>query len=172
MGSANHEQVAQLLASYQQRLSGYIRTLVPMAAEADDLLQEVNLFIWRRADEYQPGTNFGAWAYQIARYHVMTHRKRVARGHLRFSDAVIEQIAAAGPDAEFSRPRMNALEHCLQQLSEKDLALVRLRYEPEATTQSVAQRCGRSLKAVYHALNRIRTTLLECIQQTIASEGQ
>jgi len=81
------------------------------------------------------------------------------------------QLAAgAKTDAEFATSRLEALERCLEKLSVKDQTLVRLRYEPDATTQSVAERSGRSLKGVYHALNRIRVTLLECIQRSLTSE--
>ncbi len=166
------ELISQLMAGHQQRLSGYIRSLVPQRADAEDILQEVNLFIWRHGDEFQPGTDFTAWAYQIAKNHVLNFRKRVARTKLRFSDAVIEQLAAEADAAGFSTPRLQALEQCLKKLPDKDLDLVRLRYEPEATTQSVAERSGRSLKGVYQSLNRIRLALMECIQRSLARESR
>jgi RNA polymerase sigma-70 factor (ECF subfamily) len=167
------EQIAQLLAAHQQRLSGYIRTLVPSRTDAEDVLQEVNLFIWRRSDEFKLGTNFGAWAYQIARLHVMNLRKKKPVGVAGLSDAVVEQIAAgAGSDADFAPPRLAALEACLRKLSDKDQVLVRLRYQPDATTQSVAEEVGRSLKGIYQSLNRIRVTLLDCIQRTLSSEAR
>ena len=161
------------MAGHQQRLSGYIRSLVPQRTDAEDVLQEVNLFIWRHGDEFQPGTNFAAWAYQIARNHVLNFRKRVFRAKLRFSDAIVDLLAAeADADADFSAGRLRALEECLKKLADTDQALVRLRYELDATTQSVAERSGRSLKGVYRSLNRIRTALLECIQRTLAREAR
>jgi len=165
------EQVVQLLAGHQQHLSGYIRALIPVRADAEEVLQEVNLFIWHHRDEFQPGSNFGAWAYEIARRRVMNFHKKKPVGTVRFSEVVMGQLAAgAKTDAEFATSRLEALERCLEKLSVKDQTLVRLRYEPDATTQSVAERSGRSLKGVYHALNRIRVTLLECIQRSLTSE--
>ncbi len=167
------ELISQLMAGHQQRLSGYIRTLVPQRADAEDILQEVNLFIWRHGDEFEQGTNFAAWAYQIARNHVLSYRKRTYRNKLRFSDTVVEQLAAeVAPDTDFAAPRLEALEQCLRKLPDKDQTLVRLRYEPDATTQSVAERSGRSLKGVYQSLNRIRLALLQCIQRTLSREAQ
>jgi len=171
-GNQHGEEVAQLLARYQQRLSGYIRHLLPNRADAEDVLQEVNLFLWQHGNEFQPGSNFGAWAYQIARNRVMNLHKKKPVEIVRFSQAVLEQLAAgADLDADFSPPRLHALQECLQKLSAKDRALLLLRYEPDATTQSVAERSERPLKSVYHALNRIRMTLLECIQRTISKEA-
>jgi RNA polymerase sigma-70 factor (ECF subfamily) len=166
------ELISQLMASHQQRLTGYIRSLVPDRADAEDVLQEVNLFIWRHGDEFEPGSNFAAWVFRIARYHVLDFRKRrVAK--IRFSDAVVQQLAeSAAEGTNFGSSRLHALEQCLQKLPEKDQTLVRLRYEPDATTLSVAERSGRSLKGVYNSLNRIRTVLLECIQRTLAKEAR
>jgi RNA polymerase sigma-70 factor, ECF subfamily len=171
-GDQHGAEVAQLLARYQQRLSGYIRHLIPNRADAEDVLQEVNLFLWQHGDEFQPGSNFGAWAYQIARNRVMNFHKKKPADIVRFSETVLEQLAAgADLDADFSPSRLRALEQCLQKLSAKDQTLLLLRYEPDATTQSVAERSERSLKSVYHSLNRVRTTLLECIQRTLSSEA-
>ena len=137
------------------------------------MLQEVNLFIWRRGQEFQRGTNFTAWSYQIARIQVMDFRKRRRAGKVQFSEAVMEQLAvSAATDADFAAPRLTALKQCLEKLSDKDKTLVSLRYQEGATTQSVAERSGRPLKGVYHSLNRIRTSLLECIQRNLAKEAR
>jgi RNA polymerase sigma-70 factor, ECF subfamily len=77
---STEDEVIRLLVECQQRLAGYIRTLIPGHADADDVLQEVNLFIWRHATDYQPGTSFGAWVFQVARYHVLSFRGRQPRG--------------------------------------------------------------------------------------------
>ena len=103
----------------------------------------------------------------------MSFRKKKPMGVAGLSDVVIEQIASgAGPDADFAPSRLIALEKCLGKLSDKDQVLVRSRYEPHATTQSVAERMGRSLKGIYHSLNRIRMTLLECVQRTLSGEAR
>ncbi len=54
----DREQIVGLITRYQRRLQVYIRSLVPNHADADEVLQEVNLFLWRNADEYRPGSDF------------------------------------------------------------------------------------------------------------------
>ena len=167
------EAFVQLIAQFQRRLCVYIRTLIPQRQDADEVLQEVNLHLWRNAHEYQPGTDFGAWAYKIAYYSALTHRKKLARQKLRFSDALIEQLAdgAAAVAVQTDR-RQEALENCLKKLPEGDREIVRARYEDNATAQAVADRIGRSLKAVYHALGRIQANLLNCVQRTLRAEAE
>jgi RNA polymerase sigma-70 factor (ECF subfamily) len=171
VNEASHEttdQIVQLLTNFQQQLTRYVRTLVPNRIDAEEVLQETNLFIWRHADEFELGTNFAAWASKIAYYQVLTFRKRQSRSRLYFSDALVEQLAqsaaqhpiAANDDAE-------ALDQCMAKLCQQDRELMDLRYEPGATVELIAERVGRSAKSVYSALGRIRTWLLECIERTV-----
>ena len=71
-----NDQVVTLLTGHQQALLQYIRTLLPRRADAEEVLQEVNLYLWRNRDDFEPGTNFSAWAYKTARFHVLSFRKR------------------------------------------------------------------------------------------------
>jgi RNA polymerase sigma-70 factor (ECF subfamily) len=167
--SERNDQIVQLLTGVQQQLTRYVRTLVPNRADAEEVLQETNLFVWRHADEYELGTNFAAWACRIAHYQVLTYRKRQARSRLRFSDALVEQLAVSAARNPAGQPDdVEAFELCVAKLSEQDRELIDLRYEPGATVQSVAQKVGRSTKAVYNALGRIRTWLLECMDRAAA----
>lgn len=162
----------QLLTQYQRRLLVYIRTLIPQRSDAEEVLQEVNLFIWRRSDDFELGTDFGAWAYKIAYFHVLTYRKKMARQKLRFSDDLVAQLAdSAAESAERSDRRQEALEHCLGKLPDPDRELVRLRYEVGGTAQALGAQLGRSAKAIYYALNRIHLNLLTCIENSLRSEA-
>jgi RNA polymerase sigma-70 factor, ECF subfamily len=163
------DQIVQLLTNVQQQLTRYVRTLVPNRTDAEEVLQETNLFIWRHADEFELGTNFAAWACKIAYFQVLTFRKRQSRSRLRFSDELVEQLAQnAVPSVVGENSDAEALDLCMAKLSQPDRDLMDLRYEPGATVEGVAQRVGRSTKAIYAALGRIRTWLLECIQRTAA----
>ena len=162
-----NDQIVQLLTGVQQQLVRNIRALVPHRADADEVLQETNLFIWRHADEYELGTNFAAWACKIAHYQVLTFRKRKARCRLRFSDTLVDQLATnAERTPAWSEDDVEAFEKCKAKLSPADRELLELRYEPGATVAEVARLVGRSVKAVYNTLGRVRTSLLECIQRS------
>ncbi len=133
------------------------------------MLQETNLFLWRNAEQYELGTNFMAWACRVAHFQVLTHRKRQLRSRLRFSDALVDQLAdSAVENAARRNDEVEAFESCVAKLPEQDRDLIDLRYEPGATVQSVAERIGRSAKAVYYALGRIRSGLLECMQRALS----
>lgn len=169
--TAQSEQILQLITQYQRRLFVYIRTLIPQRNDAEEVLQDVNLFVWRHKDEFRPGSDFGAWAYKIAYYHVLTWRKKQAREKLRFSEALVQQLAENAADqAERTDRRQEALEGCLEKLDRDDREMIRLRYESGSNVQEIAELLGHKVKAIYRVLNRILNGLLDCVQRTLRTE--
>jgi RNA polymerase sigma-70 factor (ECF subfamily) len=161
----------QLLVANERRIHAYIASLVPIWADADDLFQETSVVLWRKARQFEPGTDFVAWALSIARYQVLDYRKKQGRARALFSDQTIEGLADQAESLVLhTDDRRDALEACLARLNERDRELIQLRYQPGATTPGVADRTGRSLKAVYKALNRIHYQLLQCINRTLAAK--
>src|SRR5262245_8265994 len=80
------EQFLQLFLANERRIYAFILALVPVWSDADDLLQETSAVLWRKLDEFQPGSDFVAWALKIARFEVLNYRKRQSRDRGLFSD--------------------------------------------------------------------------------------
>jgi len=172
MSDPRTRQFVTLLARHEARLHGYILTLLPHWADAEEVLQEVNLIMWEKFDQYEPGTNFFAWGCQIARYEVMRARRRRDRDHVRFSDATLDTLADETESMQDELvDRSQALLECMTKLPDRDRNLIELRYAEGATTLSVAEATGRSTDAVYKALARIRRTLHDCIQRALGIGG-
>jgi RNA polymerase sigma-70 factor (ECF subfamily) len=162
----------RLYQANERRIYGFILALVPDWAQAEDLMQETTMVMWSKFGEFEPGTDFAAWALSIARFRVMNHRKHQRAQKIQFSDevlaAIAEQVSAATENVDVRR---DALQDCIRKLAEKDQELLRLRYGLDATVKSVAERVGRGMDAVYKSLNRIHVQLLYCIRRTLTSEG-
>jgi RNA polymerase sigma-70 factor (ECF subfamily) len=168
----SQERFVSLLTRHQPPLMLFIRSLGPNLSDADEVLQEVNLYLWRHPETLRSEEGFAAWAFRTAKYQVMTYRKRQSRARARFSDVTLERLSEQAEQlAGNTERRQAALTKCLDKLSSKDRELILLRYEPGVTTQLAAERTGRSAKAIYESLNRIRTLLLECIRQALGAEG-
>jgi RNA polymerase sigma-70 factor (ECF subfamily) len=66
-----------LWSHHARRVHAYILTLVHNVADADDLLQETGATLWEKYHEFEPGTDFGAWAARTTYYHdCNSYRKR------------------------------------------------------------------------------------------------
>ena len=67
------EQFVQQLAENQNRLYGYVYSLVGDHAQAADVVQETNMVLWRKLDEFDPQRPFLPWAFTIGRFQVLAH---------------------------------------------------------------------------------------------------
>jgi len=167
------ETFMRLFLASERRIYGYILSLVPNRADADDLFQETGAVLWRKFTEYQSGTDFAAWALRIARIEVLRHRQRFARGKVTFSGPLIEQLA---DDLEARREpaddRAEALELCLEKLTDRQREMLRLRYEQDAGTQAIADALGQSLTAIYKAMSRAHKALEDCSRRALGKGGE
>ena len=162
----DRKRLVSLVTLHQRRVFAYIHALVPDPHDAEDLLQETNLVICEKFDEFKPGTDFVAWACQIAWWRVRQARQKFARSKVVFDDAVLEAVSRTATTmvAELDA-RREALADCLQKLPLRDRQLVLTRYERGANVAEAAAQSGRSLDAAYKALARIRKLLFDCVTQ-------
>lgn len=169
------EEFVQLLVKTQRRIFALIHAMVPNTSDAEEVLQETSLILWRKWDSFDRSRDFANWALGIARFEVLKHlSKRKRAGALGFHEDLAEQIAsllverASQPEGEHAR-RL-ALKKCLDMLCESDRELIDLRYRGNMTARGVAERLNRPKSTVYQALARIRRRLFECIQRRVAAE--
>lgn len=169
--AASQKQLMVLMTQHQQRIFSYIYTLVPDRHDAQDILQETSVVICEKFSQFRPGTDFAAWACQVAYWEVRRARQKFARAKVIFDQEVVDAVAetAAAMHAEASA-RHEALAHCLQKLHPRDREMVMTRYEPGCGVEQAAQRSGRSMQAAYKALGRIRKLLLDCVSTQVAAE--
>ena len=167
-----HPPLITLLTDAQRVLHAFILAQVADLAAADDVLQETNLVLWDKRDEYTPGTDFRAWAFRVARYQVMAYRKKRTRDRLVFKDDLITQLANdADARAEGHNDRRHALAECVGKLRDDERELLKLKYAEAKSGREIADTTGRSTDAVYQMLHRIRESLIECIRRVLAREG-
>jgi RNA polymerase sigma-70 factor (ECF subfamily) len=165
--------IVQEIARHQSRLRGFVRCLVVRSSDVDDLLQEVNVVLWEKADEFQPGTDFWAWASQIARFKVLNHLRKLGRERLVFDVEVLEQLAdVAATKLQTLDRRREALEHCLKELPPPQRQLIEMRYASGQAIEAMAQSLGRPAGSLRQTLYRIRQALLACIEGQLALEGE
>lgn len=167
------DQFVQLLVDCQPRLYAYVRTLIPDAEHARDVLQETNVILWKKRDEFTLGSNFNAWARKIATYQAMAWRRNSGRDRHFFSDSLFEQIAAAADRrSEKSERIARALRVCMKKLSDVQQTLLRRRYFDQTPVSQLADEEKRTPNSVSISLFRVRSRLLECIQGILSTEDQ
>ncbi|MEM9281842.1 MAG: sigma-70 family RNA polymerase sigma factor [Verrucomicrobiota bacterium] len=164
---APNEQFISDLTDWQNRLFGYLVTILGNVHDAHDVLQETNVVMWRKIGEFEPGSNFGAWAKKCAHFQALAFLRDRKRDRHVFDDDVLERLAEDEETAlspSLDEEKEIALRECLAALPDDQRRLVRDRYRDELSIKELSSRFGKKVSATKMTLMRIRDSLLLCIE--------
>ena len=167
-----HDQFLRLYVANETALRGFVRSLVPTREDVGDVMQETAAVLWRKFEELDSPANFRRWAFGVARFEALTHRRERARDRHVFGDALVALLEAEATTAgEQCSQEVLALESCLKKLPPTQRALLEAAYSPGVRIDEMARENSRTAMSVYKSLHRIRMLLVDCVQQTMATEG-
>ena len=167
----DREEFARLFSRNARRIYGFIMTLVFNHHDAEEVFQNTNVVLWNKFADFQPDTNFFAWASRIAYYEVLSLMKQQRRSRT-FSDEALELLAnEAVALSDQSSERYEALEECLARLDAPDRELLQERYYYQRPPKQIAARQSKSVHAIYRALSRVHNVLLNCVQRSMKEDG-
>lgn len=170
--SDNAEQFVGQLTENQNRLYGYVYSLLCDHGRAADVVQETNLVLWRKIDEFDPDREFLPWAFAIARFQVLAHLRDHNRDRMLLDADLAEQLATTlEPQATTLDATRSALRQCMDLLTDSNRDIVERRYFNTASIADIATSLGRSVSSVKVTLMRTRRQLAVCVQQKIAAQG-
>jgi RNA polymerase sigma-70 factor, ECF subfamily len=162
------ERFVRLFIEEQRAILRYILAFVPDVDDANEILQDTAVDLWRKFDRYDPSFPFAPWACRFAFRCVLKHReKRVRRIKYLSTESLIRIAAERSEKDGILEDRRRALETCLQQLCEADRLVVEDRYSREMSVAQIAGVTGRNTAALYKALERIRRRLFECVNRRL-----
>ena len=146
-----------LVTKYQQPLYWHIRRMVINHADADDVLQNVFLKVWKGLANFREESNLYTWLYRIATNESLSFIEREKRrGLVNIDEEVVgtsaqQQIKA---DSHFDEKKLEwKLQLAIQQLPEKQRVVFNLRYYDEMPYEEMSKVLETSegaLKASYH----------------------
>jgi RNA polymerase sigma-70 factor, ECF subfamily len=171
-GSDRNEVFVELLTLHQRKLYGFIYTLVPNTADAEDLLQQTSLVLWQKFNEFNLNSSFSAWACQIAHFEVLHYLRGKRRSRVVFSDELIARLAKIRHNREeIHLADRGVLAGCVEELSGADRKLLELCYAVKHNIKAAAAALERPVESVYVSLVRVRRLLMDCIRRTTTEEG-
>jgi RNA polymerase sigma-70 factor (ECF subfamily) len=168
------DQFIDLVTPHQRQLLGYLRAILRDTQDAEDVLQQTYLELWRKFDQYDSTRSFFSWAREFARIQAIQFLRTSRRHKLRFSseliDLLTDEMLAEPRQYPQESARLRSLRTCMKGLSGSDQKLLQQCYSGRHTFRQVAQTIGRSPQSLSNSLRRIRVSLLACIQRTLAME--
>lgn len=160
----SHQQFLRLFLGAERELLRYVMSIVPDPHDARDVLQDAAVTLWENVEKYDPAKPFVPWACGFA-LNAALHFLRSERSRRRLLDGYTAELLANRRTELASEldHRRERLHDCLKRLPPDQHALVRGYYFDDQPVESLARRQQRTVEAVYKALQRIRQTLLACV---------
>ena len=159
--------LARLIDRQGRGLRIFAARYLGSAADAEDLVQDVFLTVWRQAGRFDPGKGRAStWLYRItANRCVDARRRRSFRAFIGLDD-VEDSIAGEEPEPDArvgARQELAAVYHGLFRLPERQRMAVLLRAVADLDVPAIAEVMGASAGSVEQLLVRARRTLRERI---------
>ena len=155
-----------------RNIYAYILSMVPNVNDADDIMQETTVVMWRKFDNFKPGMNFIAWALTVAKYQVLSFYKKRKNSKICYSEELLASIEKA---VENSMPEMEekleALNNCVNKLDDNQKYLLKLRYDKKQTLKEIGDSISKSTRMTFYTLSKIHQVLLQCVKRAKAEEG-
>ena len=156
----------RLVSKHQQRIYYYIRKMVIVHADADDITQDVFVKVWHNLHKFRQDANFYTWLYRIATNECLNFlKKKRQRFFLPIHDVeteLLDKLQQTSSDYSGDDMLLKLLEAVLK-LPEKQRLVFNLKYFEDLTYEEISSILGTSvggLKATYHyASKRIKTIL-------------
>ena len=155
-----------IIKKYQEKLYWHIRRMVVDHDDANDVLQNVYIRVWKGLANFREDSQLYTWLYSIATNESLTFiQQQKKRSSVSLSDVETGLSNKIKADEGFDGKKLEwKLQLAIQQLPEKQRAVFNLRYYdemPYAEMSQVLETSEGSLKASYHhAVKKIEDYIL------------
>ena len=156
----------RIIKKYQEKLYWHIRRMVVEHEDANDVLQNIFIKVWKSLDNFREDSQLYTWLYRIATNESLTflqQQKKRSSISMDDEDSTISNKIKA--DEHFDANKLEwKLQLAIQKLPEKQRAVFNLRYYDEMPYEEMSRVLETSegaLKASYHhAVKKIEDYIL------------
>ncbi len=163
-------QFERLIEQHRAQLHGFLLSLVGNLADSEDLLQQVCLILWQKREQFEAGSNFLAWARQIARFQVLNHWRKSSNQRCEplLDEHMVETVYEVNEsrEQEFAEYQ-GLLSACIEQLPSRQRGAVHSHYMLGHSIPQIATEFGIKENAASQLLFRARSSLITCVQSKL-----
>src|SRR5690242_1696099 len=155
-----------IIKKYQEKLYWHIRRIVITHEDADDVLQNMFIKVWKGLENFREDSQLYTWLYRIATNESLTFlNKEKKRSSVSLSDEENGLSNKLKSDSHFDANKLEwKLQLAIQSLPEKQRVVFNLRYYDEMPYEEmshVLETSEGALKASYHhAAKKIESFIL------------
>ncbi len=154
-----------LMAKYQERLYWLVRQIVGGHDDANDVLQEVFVKVYKCADQFEGRSSLYTWLYRIATNEALGFlRKQKRQRNLLLDDEDIGGVCKLEADSWFDEETAyRVLCEAIERLPQKQKLVFQMRYFDEMSYQQMSEVLGTSVGALkasfHHAAKKVEAHL-------------
>ncbi|MDB5002360.1 MAG: rpoE 1 [Mucilaginibacter sp.] len=155
-----------LLNKYQQKIYWHIRRMVIDHDDADDLVQDVFIKVWKNLAGFRSDSQLYTWMYRIASNECITFlNKKKLRNNVSIEDEAYNLADTLADSSYFNGDAaQKKLQNAIITLPEKQRLVFNMKYYDDMKYEEMSQVLGTSvgaLKASFHlAVKKIEAILL------------
>jgi RNA polymerase sigma-70 factor (ECF subfamily) len=175
---------AELVSRYERRVYSLARRLAPSAADAEDVLQETFVRVYRKLSTFRGEARFSTWLFRVATNCALMARRRRRREPTESLDAYLPAFErggrhvraadhgrAARAEELLDRRRLTgALRKALERLPDRYRTPLVLRDLEDLETREVARALGLSEAAVRQRVHRARLMMRGYLSHLVGVE--
>ncbi len=164
--STKEKSFTLIIKKYQEKLYWHVRRMVVSHEDANDVLQNMFIKVWKALDNFREDSQLYTWLYRIATNECLTFlEQQKKRASVSLSDVETGLSNKLQADKHFDPNKLEwKLQAAIQQLPEKQRVVFNLRYYDEMPYEKMSKVLETSegaLKASYHhAVKKIEDFIL------------
>ena len=138
--------------------------------DVDDVAQEVYIVYYKNFDKRPEDKNISAWLKGIAK-NICLHyfrTKKTSKKHMESVMDILSTVQTPFNEVSHKSKAVTALKSCMQNLSEKNLKIMKLFYQDGKGYGAISRLFNTTAKTIGMTLYRIKVSLKQCIQRKIS----
>lgn len=162
----------ELVSRYQKKLFSYIYRLIGNKEEAEDLLQNVFLKVYKYCDNFDTERKFSSWIYRIAHNEAVNYIKRKSikkfislEDFVSSKDRIETKTDAKSPmEVWIGKELRKEMEDALKKLPDKYKEVLEMRYFSEKSYEEIGKVLKKPVNTVGTLINRAKDRLEKVVK--------
>jgi RNA polymerase sigma factor (sigma-70 family) len=157
---------SHIINKYKNRLYATILRMTKNPQDAQDLVQDAFIKVYRNLDKYDASGSFSSWLYRVSINHCMDEfrKKRYSTVQVEIDETKV--VNREHPEVVFlKKEKSRQLERLISTLPEDERLIILLRYINEISYEEIGEMIDVPLSTVRNKLHRAKKKMRETVKR-------
>lgn len=157
---------ANIINKYKNQLYATILRMTKNPQDAQDLVQDAFIKVYRNLDKYDGSGSFAGWLYRIAINHCMDEFRKKSHTTIQLEIDETKAVNREHPEVIFlKKEKSRQLERLISTLPEDERLIILLRYVNEISYEEIGEVMDVPLSTVRNKLHRAKIKMRETVRR-------